>query len=58
MNLLISTSLLLFMLTANRSIASPSMRKVAAGGSLANNSVTGVVFQQQHTLISSGASDG
>ncbi|XP_027236579.2 denticleless protein homolog [Penaeus vannamei] len=42
----------------NRSIASPSMRKVATGGSLANNSVTGVVFQQQHTLISSGASDG
>ncbi|XP_071548771.1 uncharacterized protein l(2)dtl isoform X2 [Panulirus ornatus] len=42
----------------NKSITSPSIRKAGTGGSVANNSVTGVLFQQQHILISAGASDG
>ncbi|KAK8742784.1 hypothetical protein OTU49_001671, partial [Cherax quadricarinatus] len=43
---------------APRSLASPSVRKVATSSSAVNNSVTGVVFQQQHIVISAGASDG
>ncbi|KAG7173459.1 lethal(2)denticleless-like, partial [Homarus americanus] len=46
---------------ANRSVASPSFRKgavTAAANAAVNNSVTGVVFQKQHVVISSGASDG
>ncbi|XP_064106296.1 denticleless protein homolog [Macrobrachium nipponense] len=41
-----------------KTFASPTVRKVPQNGSSVNNSVTGVVFQLQHTLISSGASDG
>ncbi|XP_069167941.1 LOW QUALITY PROTEIN: denticleless protein homolog [Procambarus clarkii] len=41
-----------------KTIASPSVRKAAMASSSLNNSVTGVVFQQQHVVISSGASDG
>ncbi|XP_068215363.1 protein lethal(2)denticleless-like [Palaemon carinicauda] len=41
-----------------KTLSSPSVRKATQSGSSVNNSVTGVVFQLQHTLISSGASDG
>lgn len=54
---------------ASRSTASPSVRRggtargngVGGGGGGApatSNSVTAVLFQQQHTLISGGSSDG
>ncbi|KAK7086294.1 hypothetical protein SK128_020087 [Halocaridina rubra] len=41
-----------------RSSASPSIRKASQCMSVASNSVTGVLFQQQHVLLSCGASDG
>ncbi|KAK8382794.1 hypothetical protein O3P69_011380 [Scylla paramamosain] len=37
---------------------SPSLRKSASFMSVTSNSVTSVLFQQQHILISSGSSDG
>lgn len=37
---------------------SPSIRKSASSKTVTSNSVTSVLFQQQHILISSGSSDG
>lgn len=44
--------------TVSKSGMSPTIRKAAASGPSTSSSVTCVLFQQQHVLISSGASDG